>query len=311
MSFEELYGASRSQPPAPASVDGPAPAVSPDTYLSTPETLQAALASFAERARVYRTQVARGGTMPATQVANWEAMNRAMDGFLARPMGGADLRDLGRARSVLESELEQDGRAYGDMPGALAEAVVQRVGRLALLLAELRRVAHPEEAEGHPRLAWPLAPVSITSLFGQRWHPVTGEHRRHLGVDLAASQGQAIYTAERGVVLRAGWNGDHGNQVEVQHAGRWVTRYSHLSRVLVEPGEVLERGDALGLAGETGLATGVHLHFELWRDGQPLDPLDALGGDEASPVEVPPMALGREAVGPATNQGRRPVGQRP
>ena len=69
------------------------------------------------------------------------------------------------------------------------------------------------------RLAWPLAPVSITSLFGQRWHPITGEHRRHLGVDLAAKQGQVIYTAEKGVVLRAGWNGDHGNQVEVQHAG--------------------------------------------------------------------------------------------
>jgi murein DD-endopeptidase MepM/ murein hydrolase activator NlpD len=310
MSFDELYGSpgpDDERSPSSASqglaVHEPAPESSGE--------LEAVLAAFTERARAYRAQVARGGAMPASQAQNWEAMNRALDGFLARPVKGTDAREVLRARSVLEAELEQDGRTYGDMPGALAEAVVLRVGRLAVRMAELRRLEHPAETDGLPRLAWPLAPVSITSLFGQRWHPILGESRRHLGVDLAAQQGQVIYTAEKGVVLRAGWNGDHGNQVEVQHAGRWVTRYSHLSRVLVEPGEILERGDALGLAGETGLATGVHLHFELWRDGQALDPLDALGGDEESPVEGPPMARGHVLADPATHQGRRPLGQRP
>ncbi len=311
MSFEELYGS----PSAPATPD-----VSASTprrgarkaVPGTPAELEAALASFAERARAYRQQVSRGGAMPASQEENWVEVTHALDGFLSRPMDRADAQGVARAQRVLEAELEQDGRAYGDMPGALAEAVMVRVGRLALLMAELHRLEHPAEADGLPRLAWPVAPVSITSLFGYRWHPVTGEHRRHLGVDLAARQGQAIYTADKGVVLRAGWNGDHGNQVEVQHAGRWVTRYSHLSRVLVAPGEILERGDALGLAGETGLATGVHLHFEVWRDGQALDPLDALGGDPEAPREEPlPMAWGSEALAPATHQGRRPVGQRP
>ncbi len=309
MSFEELYGASdASSPPlAPAPSESAASAVPP----ATAGTLEDALTAFAARAQAYRAQVARGGAMPASQAANWDAMNRALDGFLARPVAKTDAREVSRARSVLEAELEQDGRVYGDMPGTLAEAVVLRVGRLAVRMVELRRLEHPEESEGLPRLAWPLAPVSVTSLFGERWHPITGEYRRHLGVDLAAQQGQVVYTAEKGVVLRAGWNGDHGNQVEVQHAGRWVTRYSHLSRVLVEPGEILERGDALGLAGETGLATGVHLHLELWRDGHALDPLDALGGDAPSSLDEPPMAWGRGATGPATNQGRRPVGQRP
>jgi murein DD-endopeptidase MepM/ murein hydrolase activator NlpD len=283
MSFEELYGASSPDDTRALPVD---------TALSVPltsGTLQAALSTFTEKARAYRAQAARGGAMPASQVANWEAMNRALDGFLSQPVKATDARDVTQARGVLESELEQDGRTYGDMPGALAEAVVQRVGRLALLISQLHRLEHPADPDALPRLMWPLAPVKLTSLFGQRWHPILGENRRHLGVDLAAQQGQAIYTAEKGVVLRAGWNGDHGNQVEVQHEGRWVTRYSHLSRVLVEPGEILERGDALGLAGETGLATGVHLHFELWRDGQPLDPLDALGDEETS-GEGAPMA---------------------
>ncbi|MFP2934129.1 M23 family metallopeptidase [Pyxidicoccus sp. 3LG] len=324
MSFEELYGPSSSLPPAPVAAPEPSsapeppddvPTARPRARRATPESsmeLQAALASFAERARAYRQQVERGGAMPASQAENWEAMNHALDGFLSRPVERTDSGDVVRARSVLEAELELDGRTYGDMPGALAEAVVLRVGRLAVRMAELRRLEHPVETDGLPRLAWPVAPVSITSLFGHRWHPVTGQHRRHLGVDLAATQGQVVYTAEKGVVLRAGWNGDHGNQVEVQHEGRWLTRYSHLSRVLVEPGEILERGNAVGLAGETGLATGVHLHFELWRDGQAMDPLDALGADDDAPlVEGPPIARGRAPPDPATQQGRRPVGQRP
>nr|WP_225937794.1 M23 family metallopeptidase [Myxococcus sp. RHSTA-1-4] len=310
MSFEEAYGASPSRSPASAGGSTPRPLARGALPRSSAE-LEAALAAFAERARMYRQQVARGGAMPDSQVENWEGMNRALDGFMSRPLGRSDARGVEQARSVLEAELEQDGRTYGDMPGTLAEAVMLRVGRLALLMASMHRQEHPEAAGGLPRLSWPVAPVSITSLFGYRWHPITGRHRRHLGVDLAAHHGQVIYTAEKGVVLRAGWNGDHGNQVEVQHAGRWVTRYSHLSRVLVEPGEILERGDALGLAGETGLATGVHLHFELWRDGEPMDPLDALGGEE-TPSEGAPMAWGREPAGPATHQGRRPVvGQRP
>ncbi len=304
MSFEELYGSEEPHPPAPPPKPPSqgyveiAPArprlhVRGKAAPETSEELQAALTSFGQRAQGYRRQVARGGAMPVAQVENWEEMARALDGFLTRPVERTDSRDVARARGVLEAELELDGRTYGDMPATLAEAVVLRVGRLALRMVELRRLEHPAGTDGLPRLSWPVDPVSVTSVFGFRWHPITGEHRRHLGVDLAAQQGQAVYTAERGVVLRAGWNGDHGLQVEVQHEGRWVTRYSHLSRVLVEPGEVLERGHAVGLAGETGLATGVHLHFELWRDGEAVDPLDALGDDGEAPAGAPPVAWGR------------------
>nr|WP_163868222.1 M23 family metallopeptidase [Myxococcus eversor] len=298
MSFDEVYSTAE-RPPAEAS----SPAVPESTSdaprgrvrLAAPEPsmeLQDALASFKERARANRRKVSRGGPMPLGQVESWESMNGMLDAFLERALERTDSRDVERARGVLEAELEQDGRTYGDMPGALAEAVVLRVGRLAVRMAELRRLEHPEEVNGLPRLAWPVDPVTITSVFGQRWHPILGEQRRHLGVDLAAKQGQVVYTATKGVVLRAGWNGDHGLQVEVQHDGRWVTRYSHLSRVLVEPGEILEQGHAVGLAGETGLATGVHLHFELWRDGEVMDPLDALGDEGDEHLKAPPMARG-------------------
>ncbi|MFP2959501.1 M23 family metallopeptidase [Myxococcus sp. 1LA] len=312
MSFEELYASSAPRrggsevAPAVMRPRQPAPETAPE--------LHAVLSAFASRAQTLRQQVARGGAMPTAQVENWEQMTFALDGFLARsvaPRVGSG--DLLHAQSVLEAELERDGFTYGDMPGSLAEAVVLRVGRLAVRTAELRRLEQPPEPDedAPPRFSWPVDPVSVTSLFGYRWHPVTGVHRRHLGVDLAATQGQPIFAADKGVVLRAARNGDHGLQVEVQHEGRWVTRYSHLSRLLVVAGEVLERGNAVGLAGETGLATGVHLHFELWRDGEPMDPLEALGDAEPPPEPTPPMARGPDGRYPAKQQGRPRSGERP
>ncbi len=308
MSFEEFYGTSARARGADVGATGPR---GDHEVPESAPALHAALATFASQAQAHRGQVARGGPMPPAQVENWERMNHALDGFLQRRVARLDSSDLLRAQSLLETELERDGFTYGDIPAPLAEAVVLRVGRLAVRTAELRRLEQPPEVvddDAPPRFSWPLEPVSITSLYGYRWHPVTGVRRRHLGIDLAATQGQAIFTADKGVVLRAGRNGDHGLQVEVRHEGRWVTRYSHLSRLLVEPGEVLERGHAVGLAGETGLATGVHLHFELWRDGEPMDPLEALGDAEPSPAPRPPMAQVPERVIPAKHQGRPPRG---
>ncbi|MCY1043999.1 M23 family metallopeptidase [Corallococcus sp. bb12-1] len=319
MSFEELYatsgnGASFSEsspflPHEPEHARGP---LAPERSAE----LDAALTSFTDKARAYREKVQRGAVMPSEQARNWAEMNAALDAFLSRPVEHTDSRDLTRARGVMEAELEQDARLYGDMPGPLAEAVVLRVGRLIVRASTLRRWEHPPEPSGPPRLAWPVEPVTITSLYGERWHPITGQLRRHLGVDLAARRGQVVSVAQRGVVLRAGWNGDHGQQVEVQHDGQWVTRYSHLSQVLVTTGEVLASGDAVGLAGDTGLATGVHVHFELWHDGSSLDPLEALVTPESSPEapqEERPVARQLPEAPALTSQGRHPsaTGSRP
>ncbi|WP_223642799.1 M23 family metallopeptidase [Corallococcus sp. EGB] len=318
MSFEELYAtagdsgsASDSGPFLPHE---PVRARGPLVPERSPE-LEARLRLFAEQAQAYRAKAQRGSAMPAEQVRNWEAVNAALDAFLDRPIESTDTRDLTRARGVMEAELEQDARLYGDMPGPLAEAVVVRVGRLIVRASTLRRWETPPEPSGPPRLAWPVAPVTITSLYGERWHPITGQLRRHSGVDLAAFRGQPVAVAEKGVVLRAGWNGDHGKMVEVQHDGQWVTRYSHLSEVLVTTGEVLAKGDVVGLAGDTGLATGVHVHFELWHDGASMDPLEALvapeSGPDASDEERPVARMPAESP-VLTSQGRHPAaGSRP
>ena len=322
MSFDELY----SKKPAPAQVAAEAPGVSPGgTSKRMPQArrkgaqledapvsqaLRDALATFATQARAARAQVQRGSAMPDAQVINWREMNATLDTFLRQSARKTSSLDVVRARVTLEAELEEDARAYGDMPAELADAVLARMELLAVRMAELRQLQLKPSRKGL-RFAWPVEPVAITSVFGSRVHPITGEDRNHLGLDLGAKPGQQVMAAAEGVVLRAGPNGAHGNQVVIQHDGEVTTRYSHLSRVLVEPGDVVEAGDIVGAAGKTGLATGVHLHFEVWRKDEPCDPLDELGptpsGEEPSVV-----SSGSSESGPGTRKGRRPtVGQRP
>ncbi|XXF79503.1 M23 family metallopeptidase [Myxococcaceae bacterium GXIMD 01537] len=286
MSFEEAFGPRSPEPRAQAVVAaGPSEPSRPawkrpdgDLRVSqnAPE-LEAALITFVEHSQVHRQRLAQGSPMPAAQVENWWGVSRVVDEFLRRPARELAALDIVRARVTLEGELEEDARAYGDIPANLAESVTARVSRLARRMNELKRLQATSVTSAVPlQLRWPLRPVVINSLFGRRVHPVTGADSTHRGLDLAAERGQAIYTSAPGVVLRAGWTGSYGKLVEVQHAGQMVTRYGHLSEVLVAPGEVLGKGDVVGLAGDTGMATGVHLHFEVWQDGQARDPLDEL-----------------------------------
>ncbi|MFL5352694.1 M23 family metallopeptidase [Archangium sp.] len=321
MSFAELYAQdARSAPPASAQAPGVSQAASkkmpqarrkgaPLEDAPASMELRAALAAFADLARGARGQVTRGSAMPPAQADNWRRMNATMDDFLRQPVRKTSSLDVVRARVTLEAELEQDARAYGDIPSELADAVLARVDLLAVRMAELRHL-QLKPSKKPLQFAWPVDPVVITSVFGSRVHPITGEEREHQGLDLAAKPGQLVSAAARGVVVRAGWNGGHGNQVVLQHDGDVTTRYSHLSRVLVEPGDVLEQGDVVGAAGKTGLATGVHLHFEIWHGGEPEDPLDQMGPTDSG--EEPAFVRHEEHPSPGTRQGRRPVvGRRP
>jgi hypothetical protein len=305
MSFDELYAEPR---PPPAKATSPQKRAEPLGGGPDSTQLRAALVSFATKARSTRTQVARGSAMPGAQVDNWRRMNATLYAFLRMPARKTSSLDVVRARVTLEAELEEDARAYGDIPAELADGVVARMERLAVRMAELRVLGSPPSSKPL-RFTWPVEPVIITSVFGDRVHPVTHKVREHRGLDLAAKPGQLVTAAAAGVVVRAGWNGSHGNQVVLRHEGDVTTRYSHLSRVLVVPGEVLEQGDVVGTAGKTGLATGVHLHFELWRDGEACDPLDELGPTESG--EEPALARREPPADTTKRKGRRPLGRRP
>jgi murein DD-endopeptidase MepM/ murein hydrolase activator NlpD len=238
------------------------------------------LATFVRVTTASRKASARGAPMPASHVDAWQAVFALVDHTLD---GKPSAQQLARLRLTLEAAFDDDRAVFGDMPPALAQQLPETFARLRTRLVTLS--AHPRHA--NPRtFLWPTSPVEVTSPWGDRQHPIRNEPMFHQGIDLAAERAQPIRAAEAGTVLFAGWNGGHGKQVELQHDAHWSTRYSHLSTLLVEPGRTVKRGEVIGLAGATGLATGPHLHFEVWRDGETLDPELALPPPEVDGARV-------------------------
>jgi murein DD-endopeptidase MepM/ murein hydrolase activator NlpD len=116
--------------------------------------------------------------------------------------------------------------------------------------------------------------VSFTSGFGARADPFHAGAAFHPGIDLAGAYGTPIYATADGTVLRSGWNnGGYGNMVELDHGRGIVTRYGHMSAVLVQAGEHVTRGQQIGRMGSTGRSTGNHLHYEVRIDGRPVNPI--------------------------------------
>lgn len=114
---------------------------------------------------------------------------------------------------------------------------------------------------------------TLTSDFGYREHPIEGEDRFHYGVDLAANTGTEIDCFADGTVTAVGESSSYGKYCIVTHEGGYSTLYAHCSRVTVASGTAVKEGQKIAEVGETGMATGPHLHFELHRDGTYLNPI--------------------------------------
>jgi murein DD-endopeptidase MepM/ murein hydrolase activator NlpD len=119
-----------------------------------------------------------------------------------------------------------------------------------------------------------LAPVPgpVSSSFGMRRHPILGYTRMHAGMDFKAGYGTPIVAVSDGRVLSAGRAGGCGIAVKLEHGGGLATRYCHMSRMAVAPGMTVRRGQVIGYVGSTGLSTGAHLHYEMYRGGRAINP---------------------------------------
>ncbi|MEN2786404.1 M23 family metallopeptidase [Sphingomonas qilianensis] len=117
-------------------------------------------------------------------------------------------------------------------------------------------------------------PVSgrVTSGFGLRMHPLLRYARMHKGLDIGAPWGTPIYAAIAGVVRMAGRNAGYGNFVKLDHGGGVASGYGHMSRILVRSGQHVARGQQIGTVGSTGMSTGPHLHWEVWKNGVAVNP---------------------------------------
>lgn len=146
---------------------------------------------------------------------------------------------------------------------ARVEAQTKTNSRTSIIIRGTGVMAYPSDA-----------PTS--SPFGWRIHPILGYRRFHAGLDFAASYGSKIRAADSGTVIFAGWYGGYGRAVIIDHGNGITTLYGHTSELYVSEGQTVERGQAIGAVGSTGFSTGPHLHFEVRRNGTPVNPIDYL-----------------------------------
>ncbi len=190
-------------------------------------------------------------------------------------------------------EVPAQGGAYVPAsPDRARLALIQR--RLAEGLAELYRLqeyarpsgamaAEPDgSAEGREAVPafsepanWP-ARGDVTSPFG--WRVYRSRPNYHTGIDVALRYGTPVMATADGTVVGSGWQPGYGWSVLVQHGEGYNTLYAHLSEALAQLGERVKPGEIVGLSGSSGNSTGPHLHYEIWKDGQPLDPRPLMDG---------------------------------
>ena len=259
-------------------VRDPAPEVIPSEQPDGPP-FDPVLLRFAAEARSRRLRTAAARGFPPEAEAAWRALVAQLDAYLVRPLPQTPLLELVRSSVTLEAEWEFDQRHYGPPPADLARLVTGRDQRLSRRISTSRAIGQTMFAARPPgRLRWPVENAGLSSGFGPRHHPLNGTRQLHAGIDLAADLGRVVSVAAQGYVVSAAWAGGYGLLVEVRHPGDLTTRYGHLSALLCAPGDALDAGAPIGLIGQTGLATGPHLHFEVWEGGQVRDPLAFIGG---------------------------------
>jgi murein DD-endopeptidase MepM/ murein hydrolase activator NlpD len=226
--------------------------------------------------------VAPGGIEPAdTRNMNREEAARQFEGYLAQIM-------VKEMRKTLPDDGLFSGKGVEVFSDVFDQEIAQRItdsGRLGLRESLMRQMggdgagALPRAPAPHRRLAGqiPVAGGVVSSKFGLRRDPFHGGKKDHKGVDISAERGAAIRPVKAGKVSFAGTRSGYGNLVIVDHGNGLQTRYAHCDRLLVRAGQVVEQGTSLATVGDTGRATGPHLHLEARLDGDAVDPVATFG----------------------------------
>lgn len=213
---------------------------------------------------LYRSARAVGA--PASAVLQYlKTLNTQVD--MDRSVGSSDIFDI-----IIEHKRAATGERQA---GKLLFAGIERGGKPTTQLMRWGQDGRFFEASGvgeqRNGLAAPV-PGSISSNFGMRRHPILGYRRMHSGMDFRARHGTPIVAVTDGRVSASGRMGGCGNAVRLDHGGGLQTRYCHMSRMAVNAGQSVRRGQVIGYVGSTGLSTGAHLHYEMYRSGRAVDP---------------------------------------
>ncbi|MEO0899132.1 MAG: M23 family metallopeptidase [Bacteroidota bacterium] len=183
-------------------------------------------------------------------------------------IGGADYADPNEPQALRETEERLD---------RIQNKVSIQNKSYISLLSDLSNKT--EELKHIPAIK--PVPGRVISGFGMRMHPIKNFRRMHWGLDMQATTGTPVHAAGDGVIKLAKVSrGGYGKQVEIKHGEfGYVTKYAHLSKIIVKKGEKVERGQIIGYSGNTGLSKGPHLHYEIFKDEKRINPIDYFYGD--------------------------------
>ena len=216
-------------------------------------SLQGVLSDLGEKTKLDPAAIAAINKLPAM------VRNRAMGGS---PVGPGDGQDPARDGELAREHVRR-------APHGARQPRTAPARRSAPTSRGSRRWPTRPPPSG-PR--WAGSPTA--SAAGRTRSP--GNSGSHEGLDISGDRGDPVFAAAQGTVQSAGWSGDFGNLIVVTHEFGLVTRYAHLSKILVKPGDFVSRGQAIGHVGSTGRSTGPHLHYEVWANGRPINPLSLL-----------------------------------
>lgn len=199
------------------------------------------------------------------------------DGIMVTVKSGQTLDKLAKEYGIFTeaimsaNEMKEGDKLVQDkeifLPGAKVTAFVESNGKKT---AVARSTVAASQGFG-----WPVV-GKISSPFGWRRDPVRGGRDFHTGLDIRAPRGRAIVASQSGRVVHSGWMGGYGKTIVISHSGGITTLYAHCSKLLVKVGTNVKRGQKIAQVGSTGRSTGNHLHFEVRKNGSPMNPLKHL-----------------------------------
>jgi murein DD-endopeptidase MepM/ murein hydrolase activator NlpD len=234
----------------------------------------------ADQAKVVAIENGLLGTQSELQGEQTQANQQrlALDGLAAQRkelLAAADAE-----RQHVQNEVAQLDELNDAEEAALEALIRQKQAEEEARREAARRAARLAGAELPPdvpigQLSWPVS-GPITSPFGWRMHPVYHHMILHRGIDIGVPTGTPVLAAGGGTIILASYQGDCGNMIAIDHHGGLSTIYCHLSQIFVSVGQEIQRGQAIGAAGATGDATGPHVHFQVMRNGNPVDPMSYL-----------------------------------
>jgi murein DD-endopeptidase MepM/ murein hydrolase activator NlpD len=218
---------------------------------------------------------ARVGTLNA-HLIRLDAIGRRVTDLAGLDRGEFDFDQPPPAGGPDGQEFQGGSAAVPDLTVALdtlEEQLVDRQRQLSVLesLMSTRSLGERILPGG-----WPIIGGWISSHFGYRTDPFTGRGAFHAGVDFAAPPGSKVISTGPGTVSYSGYKNGYGYVVEITHPTGYLTRYGHNSRNLVREGQTVQKGDAIAIIGSTGRSTGTHVHFEVERNGNTLNPMKYL-----------------------------------